>query len=157
MITRAVNKAIGGLSDDDTSTYFLVFLTMVVIYLLWSFLFSNFNKNDHTGHGRVAIWQTLHFPLTFTILLVMAGMVNVVVVTSAAHGIRLVLSDVGSVARQTLLTGQMPVDEIKRANRYMYKLDLEPRFPEQIEYLDALHDRADPQGAYAYKGLIATL
>lgn len=146
MITRAFNKAIGGLSDDDTSTYLLVFLTIVVVYLLWSFLFSNFDKFDHTGHGRVAIWQTLHFPLTFTILLLMAGMVNVVVVTSAAHGIKLVLTDVGAVARETLLTGHMPVEEIKRANRYMYKLALEPSFPEQIEYLDRLQDQLDPIG-----------
>ena len=110
MINRAFSKAITGLSDDDTSTYSLVFLTMVVVYLLWSFLFSNFDKNDHTGHGRVAIWQTLHFPLTFGILLLMAGMVNVVVVTSAAHGVSIVLADVGSVAKQTLSKGYMPVD-----------------------------------------------
>lgn len=146
MITRAFNKAISGLSDDDTSTYSLVFLTIVVVYLLWSFLFSNFNKNDHTGHGRVAIWQTLHFPLTFGILLLMAGMVNVIVVTSAAHGLTLVLIDIGAVANQTLTTGSMPVEEVKRANRYMYKLDLEPSFPVQVEYIDWLQSQHRPPG-----------
>jgi hypothetical protein len=133
MISKAFNKAISGLSDDDSGTYVQVFLCIVVVYLLWSFLFSNFNKDDHTGSGRAAIWQTLHFPLTFGVLLLMSGMVNVVIVTSSTHGLTLVLEDVGNLAQTANATGTLPVDDIKRANRYMYKLSLEPSFPQMIE------------------------
>lgn len=74
-MTRAFSRAISGLSDDDSGTYVQVFLTVLILYLLWAFLFGWFDKNDHTGHGRAIIWQIIHFPLTFGILLLVAAMV----------------------------------------------------------------------------------
>jgi hypothetical protein len=152
MISKAFNKAISGLSDDDTGTYVQVFLCIVVVYLLWSFLFSNFDKEDDTGSGRVAIWQTLHFPLTFGVLLLMSGMVNVVIITSSSHGLSLVMEELGNLAMEVNNTGTLPVEEIKRANRYMYKLNLEPSFPTMMENIAGLAAQQNETGRIHPRG-----
>lgn len=74
-ITRAFNISISGLSDTDPNTYAQVFLVILVIFLLWVFLFSHFDKRDQTGHGRAVLWQVMHFPLSFSILIMLGAMV----------------------------------------------------------------------------------
>ena len=50
-------------------------LAIMIIVFTFLFLFGRFNREDHVHHSRVIIWETVHFPLHFFLLLLLAGLV----------------------------------------------------------------------------------
>lgn len=45
------------------------------MYNIWSFLFAHFRKSDTVGPFKSALWEAVHFPLHFGILLVLAALI----------------------------------------------------------------------------------
>ena len=95
-MTRAFNRAISGLSESNTATYGQVILgkyavcgllseglgpsitlmiAIAIIYFLYLFLFGRFHSDDTVKQKRAIAWQTLHLPLHFALLLLLAAMV----------------------------------------------------------------------------------
>lgn len=48
---------------------------IVVMYNIWSFLFTDFPKSGSFNVRRMTAWEFIHIPLHFGILLLMAAMV----------------------------------------------------------------------------------
>ena len=74
-MTKAFNVALSGLSFSDSVTFVKVFLGILIIYLLWGFLFARFDKQDAISQSRALGWTTIHFPLAFGLLLLLAALV----------------------------------------------------------------------------------
>ncbi|KAL1410541.1 hypothetical protein Q8F55_004554 [Vanrija albida] len=81
-LTIAFNRAIDGLNIRDYSVYGQVFLVILIMYHLWSFLFSNFRSTDAINPYRTLVWEFVHFPLHFALLLLMASLTNMIVATT---------------------------------------------------------------------------
>lgn len=46
-----------------------------ILFYLWIFLFADLRKDDHVESKRGWMWEAIHFPLLFCVLLFLAGMV----------------------------------------------------------------------------------
>nr|XP_019048481.1 hypothetical protein I302_02253 [Kwoniella bestiolae CBS 10118]OCF27411.1 hypothetical protein I302_02253 [Kwoniella bestiolae CBS 10118] len=86
-ITRAFNLAISGFSITTGVTYPQVILAIMIMYLLFTFLFTRFDPSMKVDSRRALIWETLHFPMHFNLLLLLAALVNAIVSLSFAQGI----------------------------------------------------------------------
>ncbi|KAL1410532.1 hypothetical protein Q8F55_004545 [Vanrija albida] len=75
LLSGQFGKAVDGLDIKDPSVYAQVFLVILVVYNVWSFLFSVFNQNDTINPRKTAWWEIIHVPLHFSILLLLAAMV----------------------------------------------------------------------------------
>jgi hypothetical protein len=53
----------------------LTVIAILIVYMLWSFLCSRFNKNARVADRNVKIWELLHFPLSFGLLLLLGAIV----------------------------------------------------------------------------------
>jgi hypothetical protein len=78
------------------------------MFNLWGFLFGNFHKHDNMSHKRGLLWEGIHFPLHFGILLFFASLVNVVVVTSFNNG----LGDVLNLVSNAFTTGVLNLNDV---------------------------------------------
>lgn len=56
------------------------------MYDLWSLLFANFRQEVPVDAGRTWLYEAIHFPLHFSMLLLLLGMVNTVALNSFAFG-----------------------------------------------------------------------
>ncbi|WWC57883.1 uncharacterized protein I303_100418 [Kwoniella dejecticola CBS 10117] len=74
-ITRAFNYAISGFSITSMVTYPQVLLAICIMYLLFIFLFSRFQPSSTISADRALLWETIHFPMHFNLLLLLAAMV----------------------------------------------------------------------------------
>lgn len=74
-LTRAFNSAITGLSVGNVDTYLQVFLAIGIYYMIWAFMFSRFRREDRIGGRRAYLWEIVHFPLHFGLLLLLAATV----------------------------------------------------------------------------------
>ncbi|OCF41737.1 hypothetical protein I317_04441 [Kwoniella heveanensis CBS 569] len=91
-VTRASNLAISGFSITNTMTYAQVFLAISIMYLLFAFLFGKSDCCGDVRESKVLLWEALHFPMHFNLLLLLAAMVNAIVVLSFARGVSSVAS-----------------------------------------------------------------
>ncbi|WVF66243.1 hypothetical protein IAT40_000983 [Kwoniella sp. CBS 6097] len=91
-VTRASNLAISGFSITNTMTYAQVFLAISIMYLLFAFLFGRFDSGGDVRESKILMWEALHFPMHFNLLLLLAAMVNAIVVLSFAWGVSSVAS-----------------------------------------------------------------
>jgi len=53
----------------------LINVAILIVYMLWSFLCSRFDKNARVNDRNVKIWELLHFPLSFGLLLLLGAIV----------------------------------------------------------------------------------
>lgn len=75
-LTRAFGNALSTLvSEANFAFYLQVFLIIFVIFCIWTFLFFHFRKTDTISNRRSALWEIVHFPLHFAILLLQAAMI----------------------------------------------------------------------------------
>ncbi|KLT41477.1 hypothetical protein CC85DRAFT_286387, partial [Cutaneotrichosporon oleaginosum] len=86
-LTTVFQNSLTGLGQRDTTTYAQVFLAIGVMYNLWSLLFANFRQEVPVDAGRTWLYEIIHFPLHFCMLLLLLGMVNAVTLNSFAFGI----------------------------------------------------------------------
>ncbi|BEI89868.1 uncharacterized protein CcaverHIS019_0212300 [Cutaneotrichosporon cavernicola] len=86
-LTTVFQNSLSGLGQHDTATYAQVFLAIGVMYDLWSFLFAHFRQEVPVDAGRTWLYEIIHFPLHFSMLLLLFGMVNTVSINSFAFGI----------------------------------------------------------------------
>jgi hypothetical protein len=50
-------------------------VAILIVYMLWSFLCSRFDKNARVTDRNVKLWELLHFPLSFGLLLLLGAIV----------------------------------------------------------------------------------
>ncbi|TXT04291.1 hypothetical protein VHUM_04178 [Vanrija humicola] len=82
-LTRAFGNALSTLvSEANFAFYLQIFLIIFVIFCIWTFLFFHFRKTDTVSSRRSALWELVHFPLHFAILLLQASMINYVTIHS---------------------------------------------------------------------------
>ena len=48
---------------------------IIIIIMTFLFLFGRFKKEDSIHHSRAILWEAVHFPLHFFLLLLLAGIV----------------------------------------------------------------------------------
>ncbi|WWC97372.1 hypothetical protein V866_004251 [Kwoniella sp. B9012] len=77
-ITRAFNLAISGFSITTDVTYPQVILAIMIMYLLFTFLFTRFDPATKVDSCRALIWEIIHFPMHFNLLLLLAALVHFV-------------------------------------------------------------------------------
>jgi len=53
----------------------LINVAILIVYMLWSFLCSRFDKNARVTDRNVKLWELLHFPLSFGLLLLLGAIV----------------------------------------------------------------------------------
>jgi hypothetical protein len=53
----------------------LIIVAILIVYMLWSFLCSRFDKNARVTDRNVKLWELLHFPLSFGLLLLLGAIV----------------------------------------------------------------------------------
>ncbi|KAL1410489.1 hypothetical protein Q8F55_004502 [Vanrija albida] len=117
------NKAIDAIAVKGSSVYGQVFLVIVVIINLWSFLFSNFNAGDRINRNRTLAWELVHFPLHLSMMLLLAAMVNAVAVDSVHSGITQVLDYVEPLQKWFLLNEHVPEDTIRKMTLFFNRLN----------------------------------
>lgn len=99
-LVGAFNDGLAGFSDNDWGTYGQALLcesclpgsrfspgytrtrpsgslcvAVAIAYLLYVFLFSRFRKDEGTGRKRAIMFELIHFPLTFGLLLLFGSIV----------------------------------------------------------------------------------
>lgn len=110
------------------------------MYNIWSFLFSNFNFDDAKDSKGIWIWELVHFPLHFAILLLISGLIvsahqlcslqNAIVLNSFIFGIITSSSRIIRVF-QAIVSGQhVPISVIQEIGYTLNKLNLEHNFQE---------------------------
>lgn len=106
-----------------------------MLYLIWVFLFANFQSDIDVDAGRTWLWEWIHFPLHLAMLLLIAGMVNCIAMTSWSNGLVKAYDTfhdaVVSVLDGTRLSGK----EQWRIANYLGKLDLSPDFISEYNVL----------------------
>lgn len=50
-------------------------VAILIVYMLWSFLCSRFDKSARVTDRNVKLWELLHFPLSFGLLLLLGAIV----------------------------------------------------------------------------------
>lgn len=55
--------------------HLLIRVAILIVYMLWSFLCSRFDKHARVADRNVKIWELLHFPLSFGLLLLLGAIV----------------------------------------------------------------------------------
>ncbi|ORY31965.1 bacterial low temperature requirement A protein-domain-containing protein [Naematelia encephala] len=158
-ITRAFNRAISGLSEDNVATYGQVWLAIAIIFLLWALLFGRFRKEDVIDQKRALLWEATHFPLHFGLLLLLAAIVNVIVVISFAQGINSVATEFFETVDAINNNQSLSRSDQSTVQRYLNRLTLEPSYQSEFELLNELANlRNPPQDpsilAYQYFGQI---
>ncbi|WVR03430.1 hypothetical protein IAU60_000421 [Kwoniella sp. DSM 27419] len=171
-ITRASNLALSGFSITNTMTYAQVFLAIAIMYLLFLFLFENLDREGEVSEPRSLAWESLHFPMHFNLLLLLAAMVvrdihddtpadrqNAIVVLSFAQGVSSVakhyISTIDSIVNGTELTYR----DQRYVVRYIDQLYLQPSYATEMSLLKNLGMTTNPPEdptilAYQYLGQI---
>ncbi|KAK8845345.1 hypothetical protein IAR55_006058 [Kwoniella newhampshirensis] len=160
-VTRSFNAALSGLSQSNSNTYAQVFLVILIMFLLFSFLLSRFRPEDVVHHRRIVIWEAIHFPMHFNLLLLIAAMVNTTVLLSFAHGSKQV-ADHFIKAMQAIGNGS----DVNQADQSFLinnldRLNLIPNYREEISILQNLATQQNPTEdrtilGYQYFGQIMT-
>ncbi|KAL1409325.1 hypothetical protein Q8F55_003307 [Vanrija albida] len=149
-LTRAFGNALSILVSEANFTFYLqIFLVIFVIFCIWTFLFFNFRKTDTVSSRRSAVWEMVHFPLHFVILLLLASMINFVTIHSFSVAIQRTVEyfDTATAALQngTELAGAV-FDDI---SLHLDSLDLMPNFETRYEELAEIARKEHPeQDAY---------
>ncbi|WOO79101.1 uncharacterized protein LOC62_02G002637 [Vanrija pseudolonga] len=129
------NKAIDGIAVKGSGIYLQVFLVIVVIINLWSFLFSNFNAGDRINKKRTFAWEILHFPLHLSMMLLIAAMVNAVAIDSLQSGISQVLSYLEEMQKWFLENQPPAADEMRKITLFFNRLN-----PQFLTLKDVIQD-----------------
>ncbi|WRT63428.1 uncharacterized protein IL334_000333 [Kwoniella shivajii] len=74
-VIRAFNLAISGFSITSAVTYPQVILAISIMYLLFTFLFTHFDPKIKIGTRCALVWEAIHFPMHFNLLLLLAALV----------------------------------------------------------------------------------
>lgn len=45
------------------------------MFFIWWLMFANYDNEDEVDQGRILLWEVLHFPLLFCLLLMISGLV----------------------------------------------------------------------------------
>ena len=160
-MTRAFSAAISGLSQSNSSTYAQVFTAITVIVFTFLFLFGRFKKEDSIHYSRALMWESVHFPLHFCLLLLLAAMVvswqrqkhfahfqNFIIVVSYAEGISAV-SDQFYNQFTKVLNSSDGISEQDRMEiaKYLAKLPLLPGFEQEYDIIKTSVDNSNRRGA----------
>ena len=81
------------------------------MFMLWTFLFGRFDRQDKVSQTRVLLWEGVHFPLHFSILLLLAGMVNTIINISTYSGVE---KAAGQVRPEGTLSGYQLMNNLLR-------------------------------------------
>ncbi|WOO79960.1 uncharacterized protein LOC62_02G003475 [Vanrija pseudolonga] len=144
-LTRAFGSALSTLvSEANFAFYLQVFLIIFVIFCIWTFLFFHFRKTDTISSRRSAVWEMVHFPLHFAILLLQAAMINFVTIHSFSVAIQRTIgyfdTAVLALSNGTELTGAV-FDDI---SLHLDSLNMIPNFETTYEDLSAIAREENP-------------
>ncbi|KZT53869.1 hypothetical protein CALCODRAFT_35651 [Calocera cornea HHB12733] len=132
-IVRSFSSVMAGFGFSRAS-YAQCFCALVIISSLWQFLFHGFNAEIKMGRKRGLLWLILHFPLHFSILLLLTGMRNASTFGNIIHALDVVTDNM-----QTLFddidannfsntTASMEYLTVQFA-----KLSITPSWPDEIQ------------------------
>nr|XP_019006201.1 uncharacterized protein I203_01526 [Kwoniella mangroviensis CBS 8507]OCF69662.1 hypothetical protein I203_01526 [Kwoniella mangroviensis CBS 8507] len=158
-ITRAFNLAISGFGITTDVTYPQVILAIMIMYLLFTFLFTRFDPSRKVDSCRALIWETIHFPMHFNLLLLLAALVNAIVALSFAQGISQVTDHYISTIEAITNGTDISMKEQHFVARYFDQLYLQPDYNTEISLLRNLSNTEIPIEdptilAYQYLGQI---
>lgn len=108
------------------------------MYDLWCLLFSNFRQNVPIDAGRTWLYEIIHFPLHFSMLLLLLGMVNTVSLNAFAYGMVDVRRNLYAILPG--LVDGVPVNspEVQKVAMLMNRLDVTPDFEAEYAILQAM-------------------
>ncbi|KAK4684398.1 hypothetical protein P7C73_g5782, partial [Tremellales sp. Uapishka_1] len=176
-IVRAFNRAISGLSESNFATYGQVFLSrstnsllvtnranewrsaITIMIMLWCFLFARFDQDEEISAKRNLLWQGIHLPLHFGLLLFIAAMVNCILVISFGHGLLLVSQEFGQTVAAIDAGGSNLTVVSQNVRYYLGRLELVPSYSDEITLINDLSQESVPTDdpsllAYQYFGQI---
>ncbi|WWD06143.1 hypothetical protein V865_004228 [Kwoniella europaea PYCC6329] len=171
-ITRAFNLAISGFNITTDVTYPQVILAIMIMYLLFTFLFTRFDPSRKVDSCRALIWETIHFPMHFNLILLLAALVvswismgnladtqNAIVALSFAQGISQVTDHYISTIEAIMNGTDISMKEQHFVARYFDQLYLQPGYNTEISLLRILSNTDIPIEdptilAYQYLGQI---
>ncbi|WRT65361.1 uncharacterized protein IL334_002304 [Kwoniella shivajii] len=149
-LTRAFNTALSEGSSNSV-VYAQVFMSITIIYLLFGFLFTRFDPKEGINNARSAMWQILHFPLHFNLLLLLAALVNSVICFSLAGALTGTIDNFSSFTSSITNGTQITQSDQTFADTYLSTLHLQPSFEEEIQYLTELNNEDEPTDDFAIK------
>ena len=107
-VIRAMNDVIAGLNAKIDVTYAQLVcgelmgsvielplispLAIFILGMLWHVLFGRFDKADRISQVRAILWEGVHFPLHFAMLLLLAAIVNTIINLSVYNGVEEVVN-----------------------------------------------------------------
>ncbi|EJT97451.1 hypothetical protein DACRYDRAFT_119534 [Dacryopinax primogenitus] len=131
-IIRSFSAVMAGFGFSSVA-YGQCFCALVIITSLWYFLFDGFNVEIRMGRKRGLLWIIFHFPLHFSILLVLIGMRNTATFGNITHALDIV--------NQNMLSLFADIDEnnfnhtsagLQYMSIQLGKLSITPSWPEEI-------------------------
>ncbi len=102
------------------------------MYDLWSLLFANFRQDVPVDAGRTWLYEIIHFPLHFSMLLLLLAMVNPISINSFAFGIVDLLNKFELTLNYVLDGVPIESHAVQRLAVEMNRLDTTPDF--EAEY-----------------------
>ncbi|GMK59089.1 hypothetical protein CspeluHIS016_0701040 [Cutaneotrichosporon spelunceum] len=139
-LTTVFQNSLTGLGARDSTTYAQVFLAIGIMYNLWSLLFSNFRQEVPVDAGRTWLYEIIHFPLHFSMLLLLIAVVNTITINSFAYSI----VDAGNlfVTMLTYIKADMPVTspEVEQLAIELNRLKTYPEFEQQYVLLQGMEN-----------------
>ncbi|WWC85579.1 uncharacterized protein L201_000443 [Kwoniella dendrophila CBS 6074] len=134
-VTRAFNLAISGFSITNSVTYPQVLLAITIMYLLFTFLFARFDPAVKVPPRRALIWEAIHFPMHFNLLLLLAALVNAIVALSFAQGISQVTNHYITTIEAITNGTDINLQEQHFVAKYFDQLYLEPDYNTEMTLL----------------------
>jgi hypothetical protein len=102
------------------------------------FLFADFHHTIEQDPGRTWVWEIIHFPLHFAILLLLAAMTNAIRMTAwteaLVQALEMFITAVGELLYHRLLT----YAELWKTSKYIDRLDLTLDFVSEYDLLSTI-------------------
>ena len=154
-LTRAFTWTLSALSIHDGVAYVKVFLGILIIYLLWGFLFARFDQDDAPSQSRALAWSIVHFPLAFGLLLLLASLVvshtdtrcllqNTTLTVASSNGVNAILDEYYTIIVHAQDGTPLEEDDYRWINGRFRKLELQPAFLNQFDYMTSLYQSPNP-------------
>ncbi|ORX33247.1 hypothetical protein BD324DRAFT_640417 [Kockovaella imperatae] len=143
-IIRAMNDTITSISAKVSVTYAQLVLAIFILVMLWHILFGRFDKSDKVSPVRALLWEGVHFPLHFALLLLLAAMVNTVIDLSVYNGVQAVINSYLDVTSYIANGTEVPESLQTYTESLLGRLPLEPPYETHYHILMNLSESQDP-------------
>ncbi|KAL1408140.1 hypothetical protein Q8F55_004943 [Vanrija albida] len=140
-ISTSFNKALTAINVTNKSVYAQVFLVILVMVNIWSFLFSNFRPEDAISPNRTTVWELVHFPLHFGMLLLLAGLVNAVIADSFDRGLISLGNYMEPFYNVAVLGDELPAKNMTRMSLFFNRLD--SGFLSTVEFIGEMRNETN--------------